>query len=78
MTLPLFTFILLRGGLGERAIGRVYAANTVGAILGVVLAVHVAMPVIGARGLIVLGAAVDMVLGIVLAVANLVGCQPFL
>src|SRR6266700_3450458 len=31
MTLPLFTLVLLRGGGGERAIGQVYAANTLGA-----------------------------------------------
>ena len=32
MTLPLFTYALMRGGHGERAIGQVYAANTLGAI----------------------------------------------
>ena len=32
MTLPLITGALLRGGAGERAIGQVYAANTLGAI----------------------------------------------
>lgn len=34
MTLPLFTYALLQRGAGERSIGRVYSANTVGAILG--------------------------------------------
>ena len=34
MTLPLLAGALLRRGAGEAAIGRVYAANTVGAIAG--------------------------------------------
>ena len=38
MTLPLFTFVMLKSGSGEKAIGRVYAANTFGAIVGVVFA----------------------------------------
>jgi hypothetical protein len=40
MTLPLITASLLRRGAGERAIGQVYAANTAGAIAGVLAAVH--------------------------------------
>ena len=40
MTLPLITGALLRRGAGEAAIGRVYAANTLGAIAGVLLAVQ--------------------------------------
>jgi predicted membrane-bound spermidine synthase len=66
MTLPLITHILLRHGAGERAIGTVYAINTVGAIAGVFTAVHFALPVIGLKGLIMLGAAIDIALGIVL------------
>ena len=65
MTLPLFTFALTRSG-GERAIGRVYAANTVGAIIGVLAAVHLAMPVLGTKGVVALGAAADVALGLVL------------
>lgn len=34
MTLPLFTYVLIRQGNGEGSIGKVYAANTVGAIVG--------------------------------------------
>src|SRR5579872_4313413 len=40
MTLPLLTHALMRRGTGERAIGTVYAANTLGAIVGVVAAIH--------------------------------------
>jgi len=66
MTLPLITYVLLRSGQGERAIGAVYASNTLGSILGVVLAAHVGMPLLGLKGLIVAGALIDVVLGLVL------------
>ena len=66
MTLPLITHVLLRRGTGERAIGAVYAANTLGAITGVFAAVHVGLPVLGLKGLISAGAAVDIGLGLLL------------
>lgn len=43
MTLPLFTTALLRQGASERAVGQIYAANTLGAIAGVLAAVHLLM-----------------------------------
>jgi spermidine synthase len=63
MTLPLFTHVLMRGGRGERAIGQVYAANTLGAIAGVLLAVHVLVPGAGLKVTLVLGGSLDIVLG---------------
>jgi len=66
MTLPLITGALLRGGSGERAIGQVYAANTLGAIVGVLVAVHFGLPVLGLKGTLMLGALVDALLGIAL------------
>lgn len=63
MTLPLMTALLLRRGHGESSIGRVYAANTVGAIVGILLAVHLVMPVFGLRQVIIAGALVDVLLG---------------
>jgi spermidine synthase len=69
MTLPLFTYALLRRGAGEASIGRVYAANTVGAIAGVLVGVHVVMPALGTKGLVSLGAALDIVLGLALLAA---------
>ncbi|MBS1216548.1 MAG: Spermine synthase [Proteobacteria bacterium] len=66
MTLPLITFMLFSGRYGERAIGAVYASNTLGSIAGVVLAAHVAMPLLGLKGMISAGAAVDVALGLVL------------
>jgi spermidine synthase len=64
MTLPLFTAALLRRGGGERAIGQVYAANTLGAILGVLIAAHVLMPAIGVGMTVLLAGAVDLAIGL--------------
>jgi predicted membrane-bound spermidine synthase len=64
MTLPLITGVLLRAGFGEASIGRVYAANTLGAIAGVLLAVHLVMPLLGLKQVIVLGGVVDLALGL--------------
>ncbi|MGQ0653859.1 MAG: hypothetical protein ACT4P4_16605 [Betaproteobacteria bacterium] len=66
MTLPLLTAALLRRGAGEAAIGRVYAANTLGAIAGVVLAVHAGLPHAGLKGTLIAAASVDVLLGLVL------------
>src|SRR3984957_9562340 len=63
MTLPLLTRELMRRGSDERAIGFIYAANTFGAIVGVVLTIHVLMPQIGIKGVILTGAAIHMALG---------------
>ncbi|MCC6211012.1 MAG: fused MFS/spermidine synthase [Burkholderiales bacterium] len=66
MTLPLITGALLRRGAGERAIGQVYAANTLGAIAGVLAAVHLGLPVLGLKGTLIAGALVDALLGLAL------------
>src|SRR5688572_18751771 len=66
MTLPLITGALLRRGAGEAAIGQVYAANTFGAIAGVLIAVHIGLPLLGLKGTVIAGAAVDVALGLVL------------
>jgi spermidine synthase len=62
MTLPIMTQVLIRGGVGERAIGTVYAWNTAGAIAGTLLAVHVLMTVVGVKGVVIIGAALQLVL----------------
>jgi spermidine synthase len=66
MTLPLLTGALLRKGAGEAAIGRVYAWNTLGAIAGVVLAVHAGLPLVGLKGALIAGCVTDMALGLLL------------
>jgi len=66
MTLPLITRMLMRSGEGERAIGVVYAANTLGSIIGVILAGLVLLPLVGLKALLVEGAVIDMALGVIL------------
>src|SRR5260221_712332 len=66
MTLPLLTGALLRDGAGEAAGGRVYAANTLGAIAGVVLAGHLCLPLLGIKGSLIAACLVDAVLGLLL------------
>jgi predicted membrane-bound spermidine synthase len=66
MTLPIITFVLFRSARGEQAIGAVYAANTLGSILGVMIAAHLLLPLAGLKVTITAGAALDVALGLVL------------
>jgi spermidine synthase len=66
MTLPLITRILLAGGSGERAIGSVYAWNTLGSIVGVVVGGLVLLPLVGLKPMLILGAGIDMAIGALL------------
>jgi len=73
MTLPLFTMSLLRAGAGESSIGRVYAFNTLGAIAGVFLTVHVLIPSIGVSLSVALSAIIDIALGLFLLRGSALG-----
>jgi spermidine synthase len=64
MTVPLLSLILLRRSGSESAIGRVYGLNTLGSVAGAGLAGLVALPWLGLKGLILAGAALDVVLGL--------------
>jgi len=64
MTLPLITYRLLRSPAGERSLGATYAINTLGSIVGVIVAVHLLMPNIGMIGALIVGGAIDVALGI--------------
>jgi predicted membrane-bound spermidine synthase len=64
MTVPLLTGTLLRRGESESAIGRVYGLNTLGSVAGAGLAGLVALPWLGLKGLILAGAALDVLLGL--------------
>ena len=66
MTLPLFTMVLLRAGGSERRIGQVYASNTLGAIVGVLSAMYLLIPLLGVHGAVVAAAFADCALGFVL------------
>ena len=71
ITLPLITRTLLVGGAAtrdERAIGAVYGANTLGSIVGVVLAGLVLMPLLGLRTMLIAGALLDMAIGAALVI----------
>ena len=69
MTLPLITFRLLRSPAGERSMGMVYAVNTLGALFGVAVAVHLLLESVGLHWTLVTGAAIDVALGAVLLMA---------
>ena len=65
MTLPLLTLHLSRSiGYKEKSIGSVYAANTVGSLLGVYCTVFWLMPMMGSGHALFGGALVDMLLGL--------------
>jgi spermidine synthase len=67
MTLPLLTHVMLKRGQDESIVGKVYGLNTLGAIGGAVSAGLILMPIVGLKGVIVIGALVDMLLGLMLA-----------
>jgi len=73
MTLPLATRALTRRGLGEASIGRLYAANTAGCILGAAFATHVGMELLGVKNLTGLGAFVDVGVALLLLAIGLEG-----
>ena len=63
MTLPLLTKRLMQQG-GEAAIGSVYAANTLGAIGGVFLTLHILLPQLGIQGAMLIGGFIDLAAGV--------------
>ena len=65
MTLPLMTKRLMTAGAGEQAIGAIYAANTIGSILGAALAGLVLLPAVGLKGTLMIGGLVDIGLGLI-------------
>ena len=65
MTLPLLTKRLINED-GESAIGIVYAANTLGSIVGATVAVYLLLPILGIGMALSFGAGLDLVLGLVL------------
>jgi spermidine synthase len=66
MTLPLLTYVLYSRGRGEADIGAVYGWNTLGGIAGTAMGGLVLMPLIGLKNTLVVGAVVDIALGLVL------------
>jgi predicted membrane-bound spermidine synthase len=66
MTLPLITSYLYKETSDESYIGKVYALNTMGSILGVIIAIQLLMPLTGLKGLIIIGGFIDMLVGALL------------
>lgn len=66
MTLPLATGALLKQGGGESAVGRIYAVNTLGAIAGVLLSIHLLIPLLGLEKALIVAAVLDAVVGLFL------------
>jgi len=66
MTLPLMTAAVIGTGHGTDKIGKIYAANTLGAIVGVFVTIHLFVPFIGVRLSLILAALIDVILGVVL------------
>lgn len=64
MVLPLFTRVLMQTGAGERAIGQIYAANTLGAIIGALATTHLLLPMLGLKLALSVGAFFDILLGV--------------
>ncbi len=66
MVLPLLTTSLLNHGGGDKSVGHTYAANTFGSIFGVIIGIHVLMPLAGVENAILYAAIADFVLGLYL------------
>jgi spermidine synthase len=75
MTLPLITVALMNLGYGEKSIGTVYSANTIGAIIGVFFSIHLGLPILGLKDLIIFGAVIDIGVGLALSWSASVGKQ---
>lgn len=75
MTLPLMTRMLM-GGAGERAIGAIYGANTLGSIVGAAATGLLLLPVFGLKGTLLGGGLLDVVLGLVVLAALARAGQP--
>lgn len=65
-TLPLYTVALLKANLGESSIGRIYAWNTLGSIVGVFVAIHWLIPTLGLKLSLIAAASLDIAIGLML------------
>lgn len=66
MTLPLICRLLLASGQNESTTGKVYAWNTLGAIVGAAVGGLILMPAVGLFRLVGVGAAIDLALAVAL------------
>ncbi|HHX15376.1 MAG TPA: fused MFS/spermidine synthase [Fibrobacter sp.] len=68
MTLPLITIILTRAFKSESPIGKVYGFNTIGSILGSILAALILIPILQLKWTLATAALLDMAIGVLLLV----------
>lgn len=66
MTLPIITYFLINYVRNEKYTGFVYGWNTIGSILGAVLGGLYLLPVLQLKNIIVFGALIDIILGLLL------------
>lgn len=66
MTLPIITFYLMNVTRSEKSVGAVYGFNTIGAILGAIIAGLVLMPLLQLKMTIAVGAFIDIGIGLTL------------
>jgi predicted membrane-bound spermidine synthase len=66
MTLPIMTFFLINVARNEKYVGYIYGFNTVGAIIGAILAGLLLLPVLQLKMTIASGAFVDLAIGLLL------------
>ncbi|HEC19257.1 MAG TPA: spermidine synthase [Gammaproteobacteria bacterium] len=66
MTLPIITFYLMNVTRNEKYVGAVYGYNTIGAILGAVIAGLFLLPLLQLKMTIASGAFIDMAIGLLL------------
>lgn len=66
MTLPIITFYLMNVTRNEKTVGAVYGFNTIGAILGAIIAGLVLMPLLQLKMTIATGAFIDIGIGLLL------------
>ena len=63
MALPLLVKMAQNAGFGEQSVGKIFAADTAGGILGVLLAFNFLMPLIGLKFLLVFAGLIDIGVG---------------
>lgn len=63
MTLPLLTHLLIKSSGSDTSVGKIYTANTIGSIIGIVLASQILMPMMGMKNALVVGAGLDLAAG---------------
>lgn len=65
MTLPIIMHLLSKES-GDKSIGQAYSLNTLGSILGILLTVHLLLPLLGTMKAMLIGAFIDITAGLLI------------